>query len=112
MQNSNDLFLKVLKLLRQNDMTQTQLAKKIGISQSSLSKVLSGNYTAKVDTAKKIAKVFNVPAGYLIDEEKPTNDFAVLFSKIELLEEKVKRLDTENILLKKEMENVKEKLKH
>ncbi len=118
MSNNKDLYFKVLKLLKEKNLTQTQLAEKIGITQSSLSKILSGKYSTKITTAQKLAKVLNVSADYFINSDEKNSkkeniedkNYLNLTSKMELLEEKMKRYEAENALLRKELELIKNEL--
>ncbi len=109
MQEKGDLYIKVLKILREKKMTQMELAKEMNIKQASLSKILSGKNSSRIGTIQKIADALNVPINYFIDdndshEDKNGQDINVRLNLIEeknkTLEEKMKRLETELELLK------------
>ena len=53
-------------LLDENNMTQTQLAKKIGTSNVTICRYLTGERVPRLDVVTKIADVFNVSLDYLL----------------------------------------------
>ena len=53
-------------LLDENNMTQTQLAKKIGTSNVTICRYLTGERVPRLDVVTKIANVFNVSLDYLL----------------------------------------------
>ena len=53
-------------LLDENNMTQTQLAEKIGTSNVTICRYLTGERTPRIDVLTKIAYVFNVSLDYLL----------------------------------------------
>ncbi|MCK4463041.1 MAG: helix-turn-helix transcriptional regulator [Candidatus Omnitrophica bacterium] len=60
---------KRLKLARvEMDLNQTQLAKKIGAKQKSISRYETGASLPSIATLVKIAKVLKRPAGYFLEE--------------------------------------------
>ena len=60
---------KKIKLARvEMDLNQTQLAKKIGAKQKSISRYETGASLPSIETLMKIAKALNKPAGYFLDE--------------------------------------------
>ena len=118
MPKKNILFFKVLELLKEKKMTQTELAELAGISQPSLSKILSGKYETKIETTKKLAKALNVPISYLIDDsQKNFENNGIIGNnnsnnncnadlkdiKIQLQDHEIRLLKLENELLKKKL---------
>lgn len=65
-------------LLDENNMTQTQLAKKIGTSNVTICRYLTCERTPRLDVVTKIASVFNVSLDYLLglsnDKNVQTSD--------------------------------------
>jgi len=60
---------KRIKLARvEMDLNQTQLAKKIGAKQKSISRYETAASLPSIETLVKIAKVLKRPAGYFLDE--------------------------------------------
>jgi DNA-binding XRE family transcriptional regulator len=60
---------KKIKLARvEIDLNQTQLAKKIGAKQKSISRYETGASLPSITTLIKIAKVLKKPAGYFLEE--------------------------------------------
>lgn len=61
--------MKSIKIGRiRNDLTQQQLADKVGISKSSIKKYETGINQPTLETAKKIAKVLNITLDELVKE--------------------------------------------
>jgi len=60
---------KKIKLARvEQDLNQTQLAKKINAKQKSISRYETGVSSPTIETLVKIAKVLKKPAGYFLEE--------------------------------------------
>ncbi len=79
-------------LLDENNMTQTQLARKIGTSNVTICRYLTCERIPRLDVVTKIASVFNVSLDYLLglSDDKTIKDlngnsdfsFAVLVAKL------------------------------
>ena len=54
--------------LKKSGMEQSELAEKLGVSQSSISHWINGNKYPRIDTIEKIAKLFNVRKSDITDE--------------------------------------------
>ena len=50
------------------DLTQTQLAQKIGAKQKSISRYEAGKSVPKVETLAKLARALKKPTAYFLDE--------------------------------------------
>lgn len=84
-------------LLDENNMTQTQLAKKIGTSNVTICRYLTCERIPRLDVVTKIANVFNVSLDYLLglSEDKDIKDssknsdlnIAILVSKLYALDD-------------------------
>ena len=60
---------KKIKLARiEIDLNQTQLAKKMGAKQKSISRYETGIASPSIETLIKIAKVLKKPTGYFLEE--------------------------------------------
>lgn len=60
---------KKIKLARiEMDLNQTQLAKKMGAKQKSISRYETGIALPSIETLVKIAKVLKKPTGYFLEE--------------------------------------------
>lgn len=60
-------------LLSKNNMTQTELAKRLGVTDATISRYISGSRSPYMEIAIEMSKIFNVSIEYLlglIDEEK------------------------------------------
>jgi transcriptional regulator with XRE-family HTH domain len=61
---------KIRQLRRQRKLTQVELAEKIGIHQSDLSRMEQGEYKVGLDTLLKILQTFDLSIGDFFDETK------------------------------------------
>ncbi|HXI13614.1 MAG TPA: helix-turn-helix transcriptional regulator [Thermoanaerobaculia bacterium] len=59
---------KIRQLRRQRKFTQVELARKIGIHQSDLSRMEQGEYKVGLDTLLKILQTFNLSIGDFFDD--------------------------------------------
>lgn len=59
-----------LKFLLTGKMTQRELAEKIGVTEATLSRYVSGQRVPKATTIAKMAKVLNCDVNYLINFEQ------------------------------------------
>lgn len=59
---------KIRQLRRQRKLTQTELAEKIGIHQSDLSRMEKGEYKVGLDTLLRILQTFNLSIGEFFEE--------------------------------------------
>ena len=64
--NMDKFSYRLTVLLDENNMTQTQLAKKIGTSNVTICRYLTGERVPRLDVVTKIADVFNVSLDYLL----------------------------------------------
>lgn len=65
---------KIRQLRRQRKLTQVELAEKIGIHQSDLSRMEQGEYKVGLDTLLKILQCFDLGIGEFFDESSRTNN--------------------------------------
>ena len=63
---------KIRQLRRQRKLTQVELADKIGIHQSDLSRMEQGEYKVGLDTLLKILQTFDLTIGDFFDESSRT----------------------------------------
>ena len=71
----SEFIKRVKELMERDQISQKELAKLSGISESSISRYLSGSKEPRMDILTNIAKVFNVTTSYLIGEENCTPQF-------------------------------------
>lgn len=64
---------KIRQLRRQRKLTQVELAEKIGIHQSDLSRMEQGEYKVGLDTLLKILQCFDLSIGDFFDETSRAN---------------------------------------
>lgn len=70
----SDFREKVTMLLNKNNMTQRELADRIGITEVSLSRYISGNRTPKGPVIANIANALHTTSDYLLGTEAKDND--------------------------------------
>ncbi|MGN0016557.1 MAG: helix-turn-helix domain-containing protein [Candidatus Avelusimicrobium sp.] len=116
--NKNEKIIENLKLaMLENGLTQTSLAEKIGLTQSSIQKWLTGKNTPKLSTLEKVAKVTGKPINYFFSDDSTTQNIVgnhntqhankseiELKKEIELLKsrQEVQALTIENLKLRLE----------
>ena len=64
---------KIRQLRRQRKLTQVELAERIGIHQSDLSRMEQGEYKVGLDTLLKILQTFNMSIGEFFEERPREN---------------------------------------
>ena len=65
--NMQEIFVKrLIELMEVNNMTQVELANKIGTTNVTISRYISGERSPRIEIASEIAKVFNVSLDYLL----------------------------------------------
>ena len=70
----NDFGEKVVMFLKKNNMTQRELASKVGITEASLSRYICGNRIPKGTVVSNIANVLHTTANYLLGTEAKENE--------------------------------------
>lgn len=64
------MYTKFVQLLQENNLTAYRVSKDTGISQSTLSDWKTGRAKPKIDKILLLAKYFNVPIEFFVDELK------------------------------------------
>ena len=78
----NNLAIRIVDLREKIGMTQTDLAKKMGFDKSTMSKVENGTRKVSSDELRKLSKIFDVSADYLLGSgNKPSKKTADLADK-------------------------------
>ncbi len=62
------MYKRIRDLREDRDMTQTQVAKLLGMSQTGYSKYETGENDLPTSVLKKLAKIYNTSIDYLLDE--------------------------------------------
>ncbi|MCD7113470.1 helix-turn-helix domain-containing protein [Limosilactobacillus agrestis] len=71
---NNDLAIRIVDLREKKNITQTELAKKMDLDKSSMSKIENGTRKVSSDEVAKLANIFNVTTDYLLGRT-PTPQF-------------------------------------
>jgi transcriptional regulator with XRE-family HTH domain len=67
---------KIRQLRRQRKLTQVELAERIGVHQSDLSRMEQGEYKVGLDTLLRILQTFDLSIGDFFDESGPAESIA------------------------------------
>lgn len=62
----NNLAIRIVDLREKANMNQVELAKKMGFDKSTMSKIENGTRKVSSDELRKLSKIFNVSADYLL----------------------------------------------
>lgn len=66
----------LINILSERKLTQSELAQKSGITQSSISDYINGKYEPKQDKVDAIASALNVSPSFLVGKAEPSFDYA------------------------------------
>ncbi len=111
--NMEKFSYRLTVLLDENNMTQTQLAKKIGTSNVTICRYLTSERIPRLDVVAKIASVFNISLDYLLGL---SDDKEIQYSSensdlnISILVGKLYSLDKSSHLSKSQIELIKKLL--
>ncbi|MCH5384658.1 XRE family transcriptional regulator [Limosilactobacillus reuteri] len=67
---NNDLAIRIVDLREKKNITQTELAKKMDLDKSSMSKIENGTRKVSSDEVAKLANIFNVSTDYLLGRKE------------------------------------------
>jgi transcriptional regulator with XRE-family HTH domain len=82
-----DIGNKIIQLRKQNNLSQSDLAKKIGASRTIVGNYERNSNMPSIEILLKIAKVFNVSVDYLIGEGKLSSYDKEVLKRIEDIEQ-------------------------
>lgn len=69
------MYKRIRELREDNDMTQSQLAKILGMSQTGYSKYETGENDLPTGILKKLSKIYNTSIDYMLDETDETQKY-------------------------------------
>ena len=73
---------KIISLRKNNNITQDELAEKIGISKQALFNYENDKRQIPIDTLSRIAKVFKIPiSDFFIENNENSNQLTIILSK-------------------------------
>jgi transcriptional regulator with XRE-family HTH domain len=81
-----DIGNKITQLRKQNSLSQSELAKKLGISRTIVGNYERNENTPSVDVILKMAKLFNVSVDYILGEGKLSTYNKEILNRIEDIE--------------------------
>lgn len=70
----NNLAVRIVDLREKRGMTQTELANKMGLDKSIMSKVENGTRKVSSDELRNLSNIFNVSADYLLGKTNKKSD--------------------------------------
>lgn len=97
-------------LLDEHNMSQTQLAKKVGTTNVTICRYINGERIPRIDVASKIASVFNVSLDYLLGISENVDTENLIKNQdvdIAILMKSLYSLDGNTHLSKKQIEMIK-----
>ena len=100
-------------LLDESNMSQTQLAKKVGTTNVTICRYINGDRVPRIDVVSKIASVFDVSLDFLLGMSDTIEDENLTKNQdldIALLMKKLYSLDGNTHLSKKQIEMIKKLL--
>ena len=104
MKKAKTFFCKQFKkILTEKDITQQDLAKKLGIAQSMISQWITGTSNPNLNTLKKLSSVLDVPLNYFLENLTESN----LEEKLKEKDIKILQLEKEILKLQKEVSDLK-----
>lgn len=80
--NNNTFATRIKELRNKNNLTQKDIADKLGITPTGISYWESGTAVPNYETLKKVALLFNVSIDYLTGNDDTNSEKDVLFRKI------------------------------
>lgn len=111
MQNKNCFSTKLLLVLKEKNLTQKELSKMLDIQEAVISRWVKGKTIPANRSIAKVVKILGLPIDYFDDNNNIYNNISNSNignnntindnARLELLEEKIKRLELEIELLKK-----------
>lgn len=66
---SVNVALKVLDVLDEKNMSQSELAEKLGVSRQQVNKILKGHENLTIETISKLEQALNIKLGVVLDED-------------------------------------------
>lgn len=105
MNNNNLYFYPNLVKVRKSKMTQSELAKQIGISQQEISRYENGEIKAPINYIIDLANCCNVSIDYILGRENNISDYDGILSIYSLLNENNKIIAKERMQTLLDLQN-------
>lgn len=109
MENEQTMFIRRLTLLmEEKDLTQTELAAKVGITNVTISRYLSGERKPRIEIVTKLAEELNTTVDYLLGSERKSENIKRLLPVLGTVKAGYNYLAEQNIIdyINPYMENV------
>ena len=97
----NKFKTNLIGLLQRKNMTQKEMCLALGLQESVVSHWLTGRTQPNTKSIEKIARFFSVPVSYFYGDTLSPVEDERLARRLDLLEEKIKRLELEIELMKR-----------
>jgi len=94
---------------REKDLKAEQVFEQIGVSQSTYSKIENNRCKIDIEILRKIAAVLGIDVVELLSIEKKTTQYKEFHNLVKTLEDKIVLLKEQNLLLKEEIEILRNK---
>lgn len=70
---------RILRLMRENEYTQKELARMVGVTESAMSRYLNNEREPKAEVIANLATALNTTSDYLISGKESDEDFAEIY---------------------------------
>ena len=70
---------RILRLMRENEYTQKELARMVGVTESAMSRYLNNEREPKAEIIANLATALNTTSDYLISGKESNEDFAEIY---------------------------------
>ena len=70
---------RIQALMEESEYTQKELASMVGVTESTMSRYISGDRTPKSNIVANLATALNTTSDYLISGKEPEDDFAEIY---------------------------------
>lgn len=70
---------RIIRLMKENDYTQKELASMVGVTESAMSRYLKNEREPKAEVIANLATALNTTSDYLISGKKSDEDFAEIY---------------------------------
>jgi transcriptional regulator with XRE-family HTH domain len=94
----NEIGVRLKEYFKEKGISQVEIAEKLGIAPSYITKIFKGERGFKKDSAKKWSELFGISEVFLLTGEGPVEMFVNQYNPLGLSEEKLMQLPKETLV--------------